>query len=198
VIAFCCYGARLFGFGAVLLSFLALPVGADVWGSASSSTGAHPDGSTHNYCWGAGFDVNLRDNVDEMFEDALDTPTDATAEFKSKCKYSGSGETDVVWMDADLPGLVRGQVFCEDYDHGHCDQFYVTIDPTAINVGPNDDADTDKTICHELGHTVGLSHGPGGGDGGADDCMISGERPSLYSRYERYSGHHKGHIDAWF
>ena len=92
----------------------------------------------------------------------------------------------------------RGKAPCEDYDNGYCDQYYVTLDPAQINVGSNDDADTDKTVCHELGHTVGLTHGSGGGDGGTDDCMISGERPSTNSQYERYSSHHKEHINAWF
>ena len=190
--------AFVLGLVALAVSVLASPVGADVWGSQSSTTGAHPDGSTHNYCWGSGFDTNLRDNVDEMFDDALDGPTDATVEFKSTCKFSGSGETDVVWFDADLPGSTRGKAPCEDYDNGYCDQYYVTLDPAQINVGSNDDADTDKTVCHELGHTVGLTHGSGGGDGGTDDCMISGERPSTNSQYERYSSHHKEHINAWF
>ncbi len=88
--------AFVLGLVALAVSVLASPVGADVWGSQSSTTGAHPDGSTHNYCWGSGFDTNLRDNVDEMFDDALDGPTDATVEFKSTCKFSGSGETDGV------------------------------------------------------------------------------------------------------
>ncbi len=104
---------------------------------------------------------------------------------------TGSGQ-----FDADLPGSTRGKAPCEDYDNGYCDQYYVTLDPAQINVGSNDDAD--KTVCHELGHTVGLTHGSGGGDGGTDDCMISGERPSTNSQYERYSSHHKEHINAWF
>lgn len=188
----------VFGLAALTVPVLASPVGADVWGTATSDTGAHPDGSTHNYCWSRGFDVNLRDNVDKIFKNALDGPTDATAKYKSRCKFSGSGETDVVWNDLDLPGPIRGTTFCEDYDDGYCDQFYVTIDPAEINKGSNDEADLDKTICHELGHTVGLTHGSGGGDGGADDCMISAERPNTNVQYERYSGHHRGHINAWF
>lgn len=189
----------------IVLSFViftalvfASPASADDWGSQSSDTGAHPDGSTHNYCWGGGFDTNLRDNVDNMFAEALDGPTDATAEFKSTCKFSGSGETDVVWFDEDLPGRIRGKVVCEDYDGDYCDQFYATLDPAEINMGSNDEADTDKTVCHELGHTLGLTHGPGGGDGGADDCMISGERPNTHIKYELFSTHHKEHINDWF
>ena len=70
------------------------------------------------------------------YNDALDGPTHATAEFKSTCKFSGSGETDVVWFDASLPGSTRDTAPCEDYDNGHCDQCHVTLDPaqtTAIS-----------------------------------------------------------------
>jgi hypothetical protein len=176
------------------------PATADPWGTGTSDTGAHPDGSTHNWCWGAGFDVALQDNVTSSMNNALGGPTDATVEFKSSCKLSGDGETDVVWFDGDLSAGTRGSTFCEDSDDANqCDQFYVTLDPAELNTGPADDElDTTKTTCHELGHTVGLTHGPGGGDGGADDCMISGERPSANIQYERYSAHHRGHINDWF
>lgn len=176
----------------------AAPAAADPWGVQSSSTGAHPDGSTHNWCWGSGFDLALRDNVIDSMNNALGGPTDAVVDYKSTCVLSGLSETDVVWFDADLPGSTRGKAPCEDYDGSYCDQFYVTLDPAQINIGSNDEADTTKTTCHELGHTVGLTHGAGGGDGTADDCMVSGERPSSATRYERYSTHHKGHINAWF
>lgn len=171
---------------------------ADDWGTATTATGAHPDGASHNWCWGIGFDADLQDNANASFADALDGPTDASVEFKSACKLTGDGETDVVWFDANLPAGYRGQAICEDYDGGLCDQFYVTIDPAEINVGENDEADITKTTCHELGHTVGLTHGSGGGDSTSDDCMVSGERPNLNLQYERYSTHHKGHINAWF
>lgn len=145
-----------------------------------------------------GFDSALQDNVSSAFNEALDAPTDAQAEYKTTCKLTGDGETDTVWFDADLPDGQRGQTFCEDFDGSLCDQFYVTLDPLEINIGSNDEADTTKTACHELGHSVGLAHGAGGGNGGSDDCMMSGERPSLNVQYERYSTHHKDHINAWF
>lgn len=188
--------------GVLLASLCTTPMpsaNADAWGSQSASTGAHPDGSSHNYCWGSGFDSALQDNVTSSFSNALDAPTDATIGYSSTCTYSGSTETDVVWLDADLPGTLRGQAPCEDYDvSNHCDQYYVTLDPAEINVGSNDELDTTKTTCHELGHTVGLTHGSGGGDGTTDDCMMSGERPSTALQYERYSSHHRGHINGWF
>lgn len=100
---------------------------------------------------------------------SLDFPTDATTSFTSSCDLSGWAETDVVWFDGNLQSGVRGQAVCEDFDGNYCDQYYVTLDPAQLNIGGNDDADTTKTACHELGHTVGLTHGDGGGSGGNDD-----------------------------
>jgi hypothetical protein len=176
----------------------ALPATADPWGTNTSNTGAHPDGGSHTWCWGSGFDTALRDNVNSSMNNALGGPTDANVAFQSSCNLSGTSETDVVWFDGNLPAGIRGQTFCEDFDGGNCDQNYITLDPAEINIGSNDEADTTKTACHELGHSVGLTHGSGGGDGTANDCMYSGERPNLNLQYERYSAHHRGHINAWF
>lgn len=67
------------------------PVVADAWGSSSATTGAHPDGSSHNWCWGGGFDSALQDNANSSMYYALDAPTDASVEFKATCKMSGDG-----------------------------------------------------------------------------------------------------------
>ncbi len=191
-------GLRIF-ISFMLVSMIpASPLSADAWGTGSADTGAHPDGSSHNWCWGSGFDFALQDNVNSSMYYALDSPTEASVEFKANCKMSGDGETDVVWFDANLPSGTRGMAFCEDYDGDVCDQYYVSLDPDEINIGTEDEADTTKTSCHELGHTVGLTHGSGGGDGTVDDCLYSGERPNNNIQYERYSTHHKGHINDWF
>ena len=142
---------------ALIVLMAAVPAGTDAWGSESSSTGAHPDGSTHNWCWGSGFDLALLDNVISSMNNALDAPTQATVAFTATCTLSGDGETDVVWFDANLPGSTRGTAPCEDYD-GDGDQYYVTIDPAEINVGTWDEADTTKTTCHELGSTHHKGH----------------------------------------
>jgi hypothetical protein len=110
-------------------------------------------------------------------------------------------QTDVRWLDANLPGNLRGQAPCVVFSPNgvECDRYDVTVDPAQINMGSDDEADQTKTMCHELGHTVGLTHGPGGGDGTIDDCMISGERPDPNDPiYQTYSTHHSGHINAWF
>lgn len=165
---------------------------ADAWGTDTTDTGQHPDGSWHSYCWGSGFDSTLQDNASFAESDSLGGPTEATVQYFSTCNLSGSGETDVVWLDDNLPGDTRGETYCEDYDGDYCDQSYLTLDPAEINEGSNDEADTTKTACHELGHTVGLTHN------NTTDCMIGGERPSLSTIYETYTAHHKWHINVWF
>lgn len=165
---------------------------ADEWGDQDSDTGAHPDGATHNYCYFASVNSDLREAIAEAMWSALD-PTHATVDFFSSCKLSGSGETDVVWREANLDGAA-GQEICEDYDNGdHCDQYYLTLDHTAINAGSNDEIDEAQTACHELGHSVGLTHG-----GSSSDCMINDGSPPSDVQYRRYGSHHRGHINGWF
>ena len=104
------------------------------------------------------------------------------------------------WMPIDstryfprqLDGTVRGSTFCENYDT-YCDQYYVQIDLNyIIQSSEPDDENIKKTMCHELGHSVGLSHGSTYGG-----CMVSGAVNGDVT-WRRYSSHHKGHINGWF
>lgn len=182
---------------AVLCSALSPLVSAkaDSWGTNTSDTGPHPDGSFHSWCWGNGVDSDLHNNVINVEDNALDGPTQATEDFHTNCNYSSSTETDVVWFTENLPAGTRGRNFCENFEGGVCDQNYTSLDLAEIAIGDNDELDETKTACHELGHSVGLTHGA------ADDCMINGERPvrpAYDVTFERYNPHHIGHIDAWF
>jgi hypothetical protein len=182
---------------------IALPgkdAAADHWGTNTADTGANPDGSVHSYCWGAGFDADLQDNANEAMGTALDAATEAVAAFDSVCDTSGGGQTDVRWADADLPGTRKGQAPCSVFWSGsiQCDRFQVTLDPAQIDQGSNDEIDRSSVSCHEAGHTVGLTHGSGGGVGGQDDCMHSWLSPGTGLTYVRYSVHHREHINAWF
>jgi hypothetical protein len=63
-------------------------------------------------------------------------------------------------------------------------------DPAEINIGNNDVEDLRKTLCHEVGHSVGLLHGA------LDDCMRNGEIPNTNVQYRRYNFHHRAeHIN---
>jgi hypothetical protein len=102
-------------------------------------------------------------------------------------------QTDVRWLTGDLPSGVRGSTGCAVLNGSVCDRNNVTIDIAELNIGTNDEDDQTKTTCHELGHTVGLTHG-----GASEDCMISGERPSTASQWEHYGSHHTYHINLNF
>lgn len=169
---------------------------ADEWGDTESNpidgTGPRPDRSSHTYCFEP-MNTSVHDNIVNAENNALDAETQVTVAYQSSCDYSSGTETDVVWDTADLSGTVRGRAWCEDWDDGLCDQSYVELDVAELNEGSNDEVDTTKTACHELGHTVGLTHHSSG-----YGCLISGEVPSTDLMWRRYVDHHKGHINDWF
>jgi hypothetical protein len=141
---------------------------------------------------------DLYENVQYILYESVD-PTHVNVNQQSNdphddtCDYSGGTETDMVWWTNHFSGGTRGRAYCEDYDDGRCDQFYVELDMLEIAEGTNDEQDEDKTVCHEAGHTLGLTHGT------PDDCMISGERPQpTMARHEHYNDHHVYHINNWF
>lgn len=189
--------------GSVAVGLL-IPVGAwlgvaaaDEWGDSESNpidgTGPHPDGGDHNYCFQP-MDDSAIDNIISS-ENALNDTTDAMVWFETSCDYNIGAETDVVWDTVDLSGDKRGTSYCNDWDSNeHCDQIYVELDVAKLNEGTNDEMDTTKTACHELGHSVGLTHHSSG-----YGCMILGEVPSTDLQWRRYVAHHKGdHINDWF
>lgn len=184
--------ALLLSLSALALSSAQIAV-ADEWGTNTKNTGAHPDGGIHGYCYSASVSEDLKSGIREAEWSALHNGTDTEVNYDSTCKYSGSGETDVVWFQTNLPYGKRGTTFCEDFDGSHCDQFYIDIDLAEINVGSYDEYDEAKTTCHELGHSVGLTHGSTYGG-----CMVSGEVPGTSVQYRRYSPHHVWHINNWF
>lgn len=179
---------------AVTFAVAAGTAAADEWGDQDSDTGPHPDEDPHTFCRGSSIGDYAWINVIDIEWAALD-PTAVNVDQSGGCNYSGTSETDVVWQTGDLPGH-RGQTWCDDYETftGQCDQAYAKLDLAEINEGTHDEADMRKTICHELGHTAGLTHG-----GTSTDCMITGERPQpALTQHVRYGSHHQDHIADWF
>lgn len=177
------------------LSIVGVPViaNADTWGSQSTTTGAHPDGGSHWYCFGSGFPSQKFVSVNEISEVALDSATDANVQLDDACNYSSGVQTDVRWLSGNLASI-RGQAPCVVYlASGYCDRYDVTIDFIEIAEGEDDEIDGRKTICHELGHSVGLTHHDSG-----YKCMITGPVPSTDGQWRRYEDHHIAHINAWF
>ncbi|XBB70180.1 hypothetical protein ABFU82_12965 [Nocardioides sp. WV_118_6] len=97
---------------------------------------------------------------------------------------AGCGDaTDILFRQVNMGWGTAGDARCLAVnDIGRCDQWRVRINVEAINVAAtNPGYQIRKTICHEVGHTVGLWH-YGAGDpytgpadrNGADNCMKSG------------------------
>jgi hypothetical protein len=164
---------------------------ADPWGTGGSDTGEHPDTAPHTWCYGPSWNGN------ESASDAewnLANQTYANPTYQSSCDLSGAPQTDVKWGIGDLAPGTRGSTACAVFgSSGHCDRNNITIDFAEIDKGDHDAADEWKTACHELGHSVGLTHGSD-----YEDCMISGEIPGTAIKWHQYGPHHLNHINDWF
>lgn len=185
----------------LLLLVTSSPVAGDPWGTndASTGTGPHPDENPHTYCYSSSVGSDLRTNIENAEWNALDI-TDANVNYQASCTTSGASETDVVWRQADLTPGTSGETYCDDFESdpptNQCDQAYSSLDLAEINYGAEDEIDQTQTACHELGHTVGLTHG-----GASTDCMInSGDTPPTALQYRRYGPEHHApdHINNWF
>jgi hypothetical protein len=172
------------------------PASADPWGiNGSTDTGAHPDGGVHGYCRSSSVGSDAIPNISDAELYSLDVPTDTRVTFDSVCNLSGTSETDVVWRQQDLAGYTMGSTFCEDIDGDYCDQYYVQLDMPQIAVGDNDEIDQTMIACHELGHSVGLTHYT------SQDCLANrgtNTNPPTGIQYRQYDGHHRDHINLWF
>lgn len=181
---------------AALIPLTFLPAAqADEWGDQDSSTGAHPDEDPHSYCYASSVPSGLRDQIYNAQWNALD-PTEVNVDYHSTCTLSGSSETDVYWREENLSGLY-GKAPCNDYEtfSNQCDQYHVTLDRAAIDVGTDDGIHRTIVACHELGHTAGLSHRDG-------NCMraTTPDNPPTELKYRRYDPYHHipDHINPWF
>lgn len=78
--------------------------------------------------------------------------TDLNVNYPSSPRYSGEGETDIIYRQQDISDTgLDGVTFCEDAQTDtKCDQAYVTFDSATPGRA---------LTCHETGHAVGLTHG---------------------------------------
>ncbi|MGA4541318.1 hypothetical protein ACPA54_15155 [Uniformispora flossi] len=66
--------------------------------------------------------------------------------------YEGDAETDIIFQTGPLDEGVAGQTWCDDaVTPLKCDQHYVRF---------NTNYPSQYLTCHEMGHAVGLMHGP--------------------------------------
>jgi hypothetical protein len=166
-------------------------VSSDAWGDniPGNGVGWPPDGGSHWYCYGTGFDTDLEYNADWAMEQSLESQTDAVSQYRATCNFW----VDVTFLDAALNPGVLGTTSCEDWDpvRYECGASDVRLDPAQINVGVNDDYHQSMIACHEVGHSVGLAHAN-------NDCM-GGQEPDPNDATDyHYSAHHKDHVDGHF
>lgn len=173
----------------------------------TSSTGAWPDGNLHTYCRGTG----AFNPANDVWAAAVNSMNAAAAASQlntnlfSACTGS-SGSADVTVRAVDLDGS-RGQAACVAFTViagvKRCDRFDVRIDRPQIVAdqaffGTGTVADNiRKTTCHELGHSMGLSHySAGNAPEGQRSCMISGHVAT--NQFRLLSAHHIDHVNEMF
>lgn len=84
--------------------------------------------------------------------DNVFAPTDLSVTRHTKASYSGGSETDIIFLYRDdLPSGVAGRAWCDDaVSSTKCDQHYAAF---------ADDTPSSSIVCHEAGHSIGLTHG---------------------------------------
>jgi hypothetical protein len=174
---------------------------ADPFGGQAGGYPDVADGQDHWYCFHSSVAAGDQSRFHSAMQ-TLDSQTDLYDVYTATCGAS----TDIIFMSN--PNLTaRGIAVCWTYISGNiCDQFWVGYNTTVIaaDVGANSagfSINFNKTICHETGHTTGLSHGvinDPEGDSGGNDCMVSGDvyDAGFYNFvWTAYSGHHVTHVN---
>jgi pregnancy-associated plasma protein-A len=164
----------------ITLALGALPVAADPYGTGGVNTGWFPDDAQQSYCWGSNFTHNgFRTAADGRMAN-LDTQTAMSRLFVATCTTS----TDVRFELMSGNNGFLGDYFCEYLIGNVCYRARIRLNTTYLT----DNLNRRATACHEIGHSVGLTHG------GTTDCMKSGFNTVENSKY---NSHHVSHINAY-
>lgn len=152
-----------------LLTGVAAPAEADGYADCTSTTGCRPDSFTHNYCFNSPMSSDFRSAIRSAMVN-MDTQTSMT-DSENGCDTN----TDVLWSSTTSIST-RGEYLCLRFESGNtCNSSRVRLNPDQLTTL----AQTRKTACHELGHSLGLMHGD------TTDCMINGS-----STLNTYNLHH--------
>lgn len=108
-----------------------------------------------NFTWGVeGGTSAQRSYVSSLIESRFE-PTDLSVSRQNPVVHRGSAETDVVvyFRSNGLPPTAGGLTWCNNaVTSRKCDQHHVWLRPSRVG-------SVKGTTCHEVGHSVGLTHG---------------------------------------
>jgi len=170
---------------------------ADTFSSGGGEAGVLADSLTHTFCRGSAPDAQW-DN-----EQAAMAYLQANTVMNVAELNSCAATTDVRWDGrAGLGAGSRGEWGCLDYDapSNVCDAARIRVFVGAINANSpagTEENNLNKTLRHEMGHSVGLRHYKTTATPccpGTHDAMISGAIDNG-AVWTVYSQHHKDHID---
>ncbi|MCC5578978.1 hypothetical protein IMZ11_25455 [Microtetraspora sp. AC03309] len=180
--------------------------------------GIYPDKSTHSYC----YTTSVPDSIRSYIPGAMNYLVSATdipgVPFQDPCDTKNSNEdgdpaTDVAWFQAWVQDGYGDATTCKvrtASQPGWCDMRFVKINKAAVDAADDPHHQYIKTVCHELGHSLGLAHydadgGLGGiPPGGEWDCMVSGHvtqpgAPPVSDPWIwQLNSHNKDHVNAWW
>lgn len=159
---------------------VAVPAQADDFGLCNDNTGCRPDNFEHTFCWDSTYSSPFY-NAATYAMGNVDTQTSYWDTRMSPCTSS----TDVRFQQTNAPGSgTRGDYLClAKNSAGDCERSRVRLNPDLLT----DTTNRQKTACHEVGHSGGLTHGDTFGD-----CMRNGY---VTGGYQTYNAHHIGHLN---
>ncbi|MCX6396842.1 MAG: hypothetical protein NTV23_10185 [Propionibacteriales bacterium] len=155
-----------------------------------------PDGGIHTFCY---YSVSSMQSTMDAAMTRLRQQTVVDTAYYNPCDV----HTDVRWVQGPTDVPAYGQTTCTlAWDNGRCDRYRVRLNKAVLDDAPHPSDQYRKTACHELGHSVGLSHYSGSDYPGTDtthSCMRSGD-VSGQDWNILYGAHHKGssHISGTF
>ena len=159
---------------------------ADDFGLGNSDTGNRADNGWHDYCTSLSYPATWTTPIDDAMR-YLDSSTVMTTFSQATCANWTDAQFRVL-SNAEMGSQTRGATQCMDNQ----------LDPISHICGGasiflkssllTSYGQRRKTICHEVGHSVGLTHSLT-----TTDCMISGS-----STVDWYGTHHLAHINATY
>lgn len=163
-----------------------------------------PDEGEHSWCFASNGYPNevIRDRTYwSMSGGGTDAGVEPQTIVDTVHKAPCGPHTDVMVQQDYMGEGVFGATSCILWA-GRCDRFLARISWSEIQLWstrPNHQAR--KTICHEIGHTLGADHYPNAAsspDGDQQSCLRSGVHDHNYFWERSYGPHHISHINNWW